>query len=88
MYARALRPQALQTPPLLRRRAAPAIETATNAWAADPASCALPCEGSGTPGTGVVEGGCCDGVWLPHIEIPNLTGLNQVLPGGWGLAGG
>ena len=30
-------------------------------------SCATPCDSSGVP-----QAGCCDGVWLPSLEMPNF----------------
>ncbi|KAG1680754.1 hypothetical protein FOA52_008087 [Chlamydomonas sp. UWO 241] len=53
-----------------------AVRASTQAWADDvrvgnqssaDSVCALPCDSSAS-----VEAGCCDTLWLPHIEFPNL----------------
>ncbi len=62
-------------------RAADAIARATSEWAANAVGssfnnvtgCNTPCDSTGHP-----AGGCCDGVYMPHIELPNVVGLNQV----------
>lgn len=59
-------------------RAAPAIQTRTEAWTASGAdgsflnNCSMPCDSSGSP-----TAGCCDGVWLPHVDTNNLITLSQ-----------
>lgn len=35
--------------------------------------CARSCDSNGLP-----SAGCCDAMWLPHIEMPNLIGYDEV----------
>ena len=58
-------------------RAKGEIEKATKAALAPKGDCKLPCQSSGN----VVQGGCCDTVYLPHISHNNIFGLPQVPSG-------
>lgn len=54
------------------------VATATNASLNDPQynsgkGCDSPCQSSGK----VASGGCCDSVFLPHIEHTNIYALSQ-----------
>ncbi|GLC33271.1 hypothetical protein PLESTM_000042900 [Pleodorina starrii] len=56
--------------------AGPAAESATAAAAAPGGSCNRFCDSGGLPSMG-----CCDGMWLPHIELLNiLEYLDDQLP--------
>ena len=55
------------------------VITATNASLNDPtynngAGCSFPCQSSGK----IKSGGCCDTIFLPHVESTNIYALSQV----------
>jgi hypothetical protein len=56
-------------------RAAPKIKNGT-----DTSSCSLPCEG-----TDSTLAGCCDDVWLPHVDFPNILKVAEVQPLGFNV---
>jgi hypothetical protein len=56
------------------RRVLGQVRNATELVLSGAGSCGFPCQSSAK----VAEGGCCDDIWMPHIDHTNIYGLSQV----------
>lgn len=57
------------------QQAAQAAAAALSAGSPQSSTCGRFCDSSG-----LIETGCCDTIWLPHVNLPNLIELPEASP--------